>query len=45
MSPPDSLSRVLVDGVAVAVPCGVTVVAALGGAPPAPRGAGGCRGG
>ena len=29
MSPPDSPSRVLVDGVAVAVPCGVTVVAAL----------------
>ncbi|WP_440962663.1 2Fe-2S iron-sulfur cluster-binding protein [Massilia sp. GER05] len=29
MSPPDSLSRVLVDGVAVTVPSGVTVVAAL----------------
>lgn len=32
MSPPDSLSRVLVDGVAVDVPRGVTVVAALVGA-------------
>ena len=29
MIPPDSLSRVLVDGAAVAVPSGVTVVAAL----------------
>jgi D-hydroxyproline dehydrogenase subunit gamma len=31
-SPPDSLSRVLVDGVAVDVPRGVTVVAALAAA-------------
>jgi hypothetical protein len=29
MSPPDSLSRVTIDGVAVDVPRGVTVVAAL----------------
>ncbi|MCS0615165.1 (2Fe-2S)-binding protein [Massilia kyonggiensis] len=32
MSQPESLSRVLVDGVAVDVPCGVTVVGALAAA-------------
>lgn len=32
MSPPDTLDRVMVDGVAVDVPCGVTVAAALAAA-------------